>query len=50
MTTDNGRKAASAEQDGMKLFKFLSKEDAARLEGAGQGAATPDSDQTEETE
>jgi hypothetical protein len=32
VTTDNGRKAAKAEIDGMKLFKFLSKEDAARLE------------------
>ena len=31
VTLENGRKAAKAEQDGMKLFKFLSKEDAERL-------------------
>lgn len=31
VTTENGRKAAKAEIDGMKLFKFLSKEDAERL-------------------
>ena len=29
--TKNGRKAAKAEVDGMKLFKFLGKEDLARL-------------------
>jgi hypothetical protein len=33
VTTNNGRKAAQAEVDGMKLFKFLSKADAERLEG-----------------
>ena len=33
ITTNNGRKAAQAEVDGMKLFKFLSKADAERLEG-----------------
>ena len=31
VTTKNGRKAAQAELDGMKLFKFLGKEDATRL-------------------
>ena len=31
VTMKNGRKAASAEVDGTKLFKILSKEDAARL-------------------
>ena len=36
VTTENGRKAAKAEVDGMKLFKFLSKEDAARLEALGK--------------
>lgn len=32
VTLENGRKAATAEIDGMKLFKFIGKEDAARLE------------------
>lgn len=32
VTTKNGRKAGQAEVDGMKLFKFLGKEDVARLE------------------
>jgi hypothetical protein len=32
ITTKNGRKAAKAEVDGMKLFRFLGKEDIARLE------------------
>lgn len=36
VTTENGRKAAKAEVDGMKLFKFLSKEDVARLEALGK--------------
>jgi hypothetical protein len=36
VTTENGRKAAKAEVDGMKLFKFISKEDAARLEALAQ--------------
>jgi hypothetical protein len=36
VTTENGRKAGKAEIDGMKLFKFLSKEDAARLESLKQ--------------
>lgn len=31
VTTKNGRKAAQAEVDGMKLFKFLGKEDLDRL-------------------
>jgi hypothetical protein len=31
ITTSNGRKAAQAEVDGMKLFKFLGKEDLERL-------------------
>lgn len=31
VTTKNGRKAAQAEMDGMKLFKFLGKEDLAAL-------------------
>lgn len=31
VTMENGRKAATAEVDGMKLFKFIGKEDAARL-------------------
>ena len=31
VTMKNGKKAAKAEVDGMKLFKILSKEDAARL-------------------
>lgn len=31
VTMKNGKKAAKAEKDGMKLFKILSKEDAARL-------------------
>jgi hypothetical protein len=31
VTTSNGRKAAQAVIDGMKLFKFLSKEDLTRL-------------------
>jgi len=31
VTTKNGRKAAQAEIDGMKLFKFLGKDDLARL-------------------
>ena len=31
VTTKNGRKAAQAEADGMKLFKFLGKEDLAAL-------------------
>lgn len=31
VTTKNGRKAAQAEIDGMKLFKFLGKEDLDRL-------------------
>lgn len=31
VTLENGRKAAKAEQDGMKLFKFLSKADAEKL-------------------
>jgi hypothetical protein len=31
VTTKNGRKAAQAEIDGMKLFKFLGKEDLERL-------------------
>lgn len=31
ITMDNGRKAAKAEHEGTKLFKFLSKEDADRL-------------------
>lgn len=33
ITTNNGRKAAQAEVDGMKLFKFLSKADVEKLEG-----------------
>lgn len=32
VTMKNGKKAAQAVKDGMKLFKILSKEDAARLE------------------
>ncbi len=32
VTTSNGRKAAQAEVDGMKLFKFLSKADLEKLE------------------
>jgi hypothetical protein len=36
VTTENGRKAARAEYNGMKLFKFLSKEDVARLEALGK--------------
>jgi hypothetical protein len=31
VTMKNGKKAAQAVKDGMKLFKILSKEDAARL-------------------
>jgi hypothetical protein len=31
VTMKNGKKAAKAEVNGMKLFKILSKEDAARL-------------------
>ena len=31
VTMDNGRKAAKAEYEGTKLFKFLGKEDLARL-------------------
>lgn len=31
VTMKNGRKAAQAEKDGVKMFKILSKEDAARL-------------------
>ncbi len=31
VTTKNGRKAAKAEVNGMKLFKFLGKEDLQRL-------------------
>ena len=31
VTTKNGRKAGQAQVDGMKLFKFLGKEDLARL-------------------
>jgi hypothetical protein len=31
VTTKNGRKAAQAEMDGMKFFKFLGKEDLDRL-------------------
>lgn len=31
VTTKNGRKAAQAEVEGMKLFKFLGKEDLERL-------------------
>jgi hypothetical protein len=31
VTMKNGKKAAKAEQNGMKLFKILSKEDADRL-------------------
>ena len=31
VTTKNGRKAAQATVDGMKLFKFLGNDDAARL-------------------
>ncbi len=31
VTMANGKKAAKAEYQGMKLFKILSKEDAARL-------------------
>lgn len=31
VTMKNGRKAAKAVMNGMKLFKILSKEDAARL-------------------
>ncbi len=31
VTMKNGRKAAKAEENGMKLFKILSKEDAMRL-------------------
>ncbi len=31
VTTKNGRKAGQAEVDGMKLFKFLGKEDLAKL-------------------
>lgn len=31
VTMKNGKKAAQATKDGMKLFKILSKEDAARL-------------------
>lgn len=31
ITMKNGKKAAKAEIDGMKLFKILSKDDAARL-------------------
>ena len=38
VTTKNGRKAAQAELDGMKLFKFLGKEDAARLGVTQQSA------------
>lgn len=36
VVTENGRKAARAEVDGMKLFKFLSKEEVARLEALGK--------------
>ena len=32
VTLENGRKAATAKIDGMKLFKFISKDDAERLE------------------
>ena len=32
VTTSNGRKAAQAMVDGMKLFKFLSKADLEKLE------------------
>lgn len=31
ITLENGRKAAKAEVDGMKLFKFLSKADAEKF-------------------
>lgn len=31
VTMKNGKKAAKAEKDGMKLFKILSKEEAERL-------------------
>lgn len=31
VTMKNGKKAAKAESNGMKLFKILSKDDAARL-------------------
>jgi hypothetical protein len=31
VTMKNGKKAAKAEDNGMKLFKILSKEDAVRL-------------------
>ena len=32
VTMKNGKLAAKAEKDGMKLFKILSREDAARLQ------------------
>ena len=33
ITMENGRKAAKAEVNGMKLFKFLSKADAEKFSG-----------------